>query len=215
MSIELNIIAGIPRQGSREFDPGMAKELKFEDKNKNGVIERSSQENDWQEEGYKSYIDINQDGKILEAEAKYYLGKYALEDDEKFIILSYRLGNLSKVRDALEKSHLLREMTLEILEAGLTPGRLLRLFVLEAKIIPTIAHPRMQGILLRFLVSKAMGADLNSDQRELFLSKAAETALAFKDSREKNKTLSRIAKVIMERGSAVQWLKIFNFFDIF
>ena len=137
-----------------------------------------------------------------------------LKDNEKFIILSYRIENLGKVSDALEKSHLLREMTLEILEAGLTPGRLLRLFVLEAKIIPTIAHPRMQGIVLRFLVSKAMKAGLNSDQRELFLDKAVETALAFKDDREKNKTLNHIVKVIMEIGSSTQWLKIFPFFDI-
>lgn len=45
----------------------------FDDKTKNGVIEEKSWKTLWRDEGYKRKADINADGKIVEAEAKFYL----------------------------------------------------------------------------------------------------------------------------------------------
>ena len=227
MSIRVEIIARYLPQQVKKFDPELSRELGFHDENENGVIDKPSWENLWQaDEGYDSLIDLNQDGKILEAEAKYYLRnletvspelkrKYRLNNDEKFLILNYRLDNMDKVSDPFEKAHELRGMALEILEAGFAPGRQARLFKSEMEIVPTITHPRMQGMVLRFLVSKMFEAELNVEQRKLLLNKAVEIASAFKDAREKHKTFTHIAKVIIEIGSAVKWLKIFPFFDIF
>jgi hypothetical protein len=227
MLIKVGIIAGFSPRKAQKFDPELARELGFYDENESGAIDKPIWENLWQaNEGYDPIIDLNRDGKILEAEAKYYLQnlenvnfevkrKYALKDDEKFLIFSYRLDNIKKIRDPFKKALELRGVALEILEAGFTPGRQARLFNLIMEIVPAITHPRMQGMTLRFLVSKIVEADLNSDERELLLNKAMEIASAFKDEREKNKTLTHIAKVIIEIGSSIQWLKIFPLFDIF
>jgi len=45
----------------------------FNDRNNNGIIEKKSWRNLWREEGYTGNADINQDRKIVEVEAKYYL----------------------------------------------------------------------------------------------------------------------------------------------
>lgn len=45
----------------------------FKDKNRNNVIEKESFWNWWTDEGYKAEADIDKDGKIILAEAKYYL----------------------------------------------------------------------------------------------------------------------------------------------
>jgi hypothetical protein len=51
------------------------KRIGFDDKNKNGVIEKPSIWNRWIKENYLEDADIDKDGKMVAAEAKYYLRK--------------------------------------------------------------------------------------------------------------------------------------------
>lgn len=62
--------------------PGMTvfQALGFDDKNKNGIIENKFLK--WKQEGYKEEADLNRDGKIVEAEAKFYLWYYSGDKPE-------------------------------------------------------------------------------------------------------------------------------------
>ena len=71
----LLFIAGcsrVPNNASNQTK-ALYKKLGFNDKDNDGIIEKKSVLNLWIDENYKEKADINGDGKIIEAEAKYYL----------------------------------------------------------------------------------------------------------------------------------------------
>jgi Leucine Rich repeat len=82
------IITGCSRIKASKGTEALYKLCGFNDKNENGTIEKPSISNLWlADEGYRSEADINGDGKIVEAEAKYYLRNLenvSPEDKQKY-----------------------------------------------------------------------------------------------------------------------------------
>lgn len=102
----------------------------FEDKNNNGVIEKASWENLWKNEGYDRSADINKDGKITAAEAKFYLWwledigqqrhQFAFTDPEKNEVVTLLRTKLESVqKNSFDRDAMVADISKFISEIGL------------------------------------------------------------------------------------------------
>ncbi len=101
------IITGCSRPKASKETEALYKLCGFNDKNEDGVIEKSIIPHIWPaKEGYKEEADINKDGKIVEAEAKYYLWSLA----------NISLGEKQKYPLTAEDNKALRKIFVEVYE---------------------------------------------------------------------------------------------------
>ncbi|MFA5839588.1 MAG: DUF4116 domain-containing protein [Candidatus Margulisiibacteriota bacterium] len=112
--------------------------LGFEDKNGDGEIDVKEK---WlqRDEGYIKEADINSDGKIVRAEAKYYLqqlgnvdsalkSKYSLVQAERVEILNLQLEVARKIKDPIAKSNTINKIACEMAKEGVKAKMLSKVF---------------------------------------------------------------------------------------
>lgn len=119
-SVGLSGCGRVPNRNSKETQ-ALFKRLGFEDKDQDGMIEKKSVWNLWTDEKYTPDADIDGDGKILSAEAKYYLRNLETipqQDKDKFpftcddttvllVLINDKLRSIRSVKDPGERIALL------------------------------------------------------------------------------------------------------------
>jgi hypothetical protein len=128
------VMIGCARQKTYKETQALYKLCGFNDKNENGTIEKPSISNLWlADEGYNKKADINDDGKIVEAEAKFYLWsllitspgekqKNPLTTEDKNTLrplFNEKLKTISAIKDPKQRTSALAWLASDMAKAGL------------------------------------------------------------------------------------------------
>jgi hypothetical protein len=183
--------------------------LRLDDKNRNGVIEKSSIWHPFRRENYREEIDINMDGKIVEAEAKYYLQNlenispeekqmFALTDDDRktlSVLFMERLTAISALKDSDGKSKAISDLA-----SGLAKiGSFKEAFEATRK----INNAYYTEITIKYIFSAMAKAGLDRNTLKELLKEAVETAgtittWLFEDSMYKKWAIEDIVSWIVD-----------------
>jgi hypothetical protein len=149
------VISGCARTKVSQQTQALYKRLGFKDKNENGAIEKASFLNIWSNEGYSEEADLNIDGKIVGAEAKFYLWslsnvtldekkQYPISADDKKTLQGLFNENLSVIRstnDQSLKAAALANTAFKMAEAGLDRNEVYKIFIEALLTSKTIDNP--------------------------------------------------------------------------
>ena len=174
------IISGCTRTKPNPKTQALYTLLMFKDKNENGTIEKASILNLWTDEGYDEEADLNMDGKIVEAEAKFYmwsLSNIALKDKQKYpiseedkkvlqVLFSENLLAIRATTDQSLKAAALSNIALKMAEAGLDKCEIYKIFMEALVVSKTIETPTYKAKAAVDIVIKMADARLFKEALE-------------------------------------------------
>jgi hypothetical protein len=198
------VISGCTRTKVSQQTQALYKRLGFNDKNENGTIEKALLLNLWSNESYSEDADLNMDGKIVEAEAKFYLWslsnitldekkQYPISAEDKKKLQGLFNENLAAIRstnDQSLKAAALANTALKMAAAGLDRNEVYKIFSEALITSKTIENPSYKERSATDIVIKMATAK--------FFKEALETIPNIQGSYLQSKAVGRIIDEIFD-----------------